>query len=569
MAPSGDSGWLIRHAADAQSLGCYLWLSEDIAQGSEMHKSLALTVIVLSITSCVVPPTDAVILTPSLVTPSPSSISIPTPTTLPSAVTPIPTQTAATPPLTLVPTSTIIPSPTIAPQATWNVDARRIGDWPGSIYNLAWETADLLGGRVYLQQAWRRIEVDVTGPELHAEVAADQPNKSSRGLYTIDRVDQQLVLSRADSAVEIARESSFVEACERLDRCLFWSPDLTAIAYLSPKGTVWIWETNGSPARQVGESQSPAEWLSWSPDSTMVTVLDRFAEVRDFLTYNVVFRDGTPMVRTGARITNRTEGPPIWVSNNLVFVVGDCGSGCSTQDYLEALSGKPLADATTVANFEGAWLSLDHRWLMSESASSPTYLMNDLQTGKQVSIADGLNASLDFVGWSDDSKGFFAVKRDLSGDNSVGLVSALVRYWPATDSWSLIADHVVQAIANEHRSRFLIVTYEPMDDGTYPLSVQLIDASGASLSDRYALGLEASNDSFGAVLTLARWNDRGETIIFATPSLDIATMAVGDEQRIVGRLSQPLGPEASILWSPADDRALFMVSELEAWVIQP
>lgn len=450
------------------------------------------------------------------------------------------------------------------------VDARQIKDWPGRVYDLAWETPDLLGGRVVFQQARHRLEVDLTFPELSVHIAADQPNQSSRGLFTFERVDQQLVLSRTEDGVEVAREASFVEDCERLEACLFWSPDLTAVAYLAPNGAVWIWETNGSPARHVGDTLAVAEWLFWSPDSTMVTVLDRFAEVRDYLTYNVVFRDGRPMIRTGAQITNRTEGPPIWESNDLVVVYGDCGAGCASLDYYEALSGKPLAAATSVQNFEGAWLSPDHRWLMSESATSPTYLMNDLHTGGQVIMADGSQSSLDFVGWSDDSAGFFAVKRDLTGDDSGDLVSAFVRYWPATDNWSLIADHVVQAIPNDRRTRFLIVTYGPMGDGNYPLSVELIDSSGASLSDRYSLDIGATTSLYEAVLTLAQWDHQGESIMFATPHLDIATMTAGGKLAIIGHSFQPIDPyEASVLWGPSDDQALFVVSRSEAWLVQP
>jgi len=111
-------------------------------------------------------------------------------------------------------------------------------------------------------------------------------------------------------------------------------------------------------------------------------------------------------------LSNRSDGAPRWITNDLVVNVSNCSGSCDAIDYYDALSGKLLAAAKKTPEFDSPQLSPNKRWLVSVDIETLKYVMTDLRTGAEVEIADASLHTLDFLGWTDDSMGFFAIKRE-------------------------------------------------------------------------------------------------------------------------------------------------------------
>ncbi len=503
-----------------------------------------------------------------------ASVAAPTPikTAVPSRTpAPILTEVAPTPFLTQtdVPADTKAPETAPTPIAAWNILADLIAGWPANDYGLAWMNETELRGDLS-----REPFVVTEGEDgYRAEPRPEWAESSTAGSYILAEENGELILRNAQDSSEIARTSTPIE-CSRPVWCVRWSPDTSALAFVSASGDLMVWETDGSGPLKVGETNEVHARPNWSPDSSMVAVLDYLPRIGDYNSYNIGYRDGRPMVRTGAQTTNRTESSPRWATNSLVVVIGECGMGCAVWQYYDALSGRMLASASAPSYSESPSLSPDGRWLITDNTDfAEAYRIKDLTKGAEIEIADQTHYWLDFLGWSGDGESFFAVKREIAapgGTEPVELASALVQYWPRTDNWSLVVDNVMQAIPNSDRSQFVVAAYSRAADQTMPVNLRLVDQMGSPLAPDYSLGVNVPPEDTAPVFSLAAWNSKETTVILVDIKNNVLMLGPAQESRVIGQLRQaPTGYEAQFLWSPNDEHILAVVSDLEAWILTP
>jgi hypothetical protein len=486
-------------------------------------------------------------------------------------------------------TSTYTPLPINGtfPQPLWKYNAVLIDNLPQVLF-VDWESESLVvvTGNDYVKYsvdakngAIEAISTPTPYPTLYYD-----PFSSETEDYILECTMNELVLYRKTNLELLGISNIPVQDCWSID----WAKDDMALSIVSTKGEVFIWEINCDEPYYVGEA-IPASKAVWSPDSRKLVVsslegIDTLGEA----TYNIVFPDGRPQIKTGA-ILGLSVGwdwdlrlPLVyWYSDDVLTFRGPCGAGCIRTHYLDALSGEELTayaeywfilpkthkEGDAIASHNNRWLVLDKQMLV---LGNP-YALYDFKTRQEYTWVDNPKVKIEFLDWSEDDSRFYFIRypslqeTESAGDSVYGLMALN----PINRQTELLIEKVGFATWNQEMSMVFAVTAEPLGaKGAYNLMGAIFTSSGEQLTPSHSIAEFLVYDLLSNDLIPVTWSNNGNRVVFSDAS---DTIWISDSNGNRFQVATGLPHDAWLEgirfnWSPDDSFLLVCYSD-QAWLV--
>jgi hypothetical protein len=545
--------------------------------------------VLLLLVACAVPGTEVsptVTLAPTLTqTPTPSA----SPTIAPSATSTPTKRPTRRPTITLAPTRTPVPPTATATSApvNWMVN------WPvaelsSNDLNLQpWQETWLDGNSLLMSQDGGDYRIQITNEQVSEPLLLPVPTPlfaypssvSPAENFAAECQPERLNLYRLPSRQMIGQFETIVQHCQTIR----WRNDETALSFTSQGGKVFIWEIALPNPREVGVGLSWAP-ASWSPDQAKILVLEPYQNYADEVTFNIIFLDGNPELKTGAELPAGNNWYPEyvhWVSDG---IVGNFVWGNSYQYYWyhDALTGEIIIEYGIEGFPDGrsdnqqALVSPDRQWIIFDQLiASPDrvyskYLLLNTFTKEISTILEEKETQLAFVGWSEDSSRFYTISRPLTETSQPSLPTGLLALDPNTRQFTPLIPDALYATLNPQQTHAftLLPENDHLTPALYTLSGDLLIAFQPVTDDLPYLSPEALTPGEGFPIPAA-WSNDGTQIIFS----DVwGALWLADASGAVTQLADNLGFDPAyprqprFSWSP-DDSHLLITFDDRAWVV--
>jgi hypothetical protein len=489
----------------------------------------------------------------------------------------------------LPPTSTYTTTPITVtlPSPSWNYEAALITNLPPVLF-VDWKSAShaVVTGNDYIEYSIdaedgtiEAISTPTPYPTLHYD-----PLSSETENFILECSLNELVLYRKTNLEQLGVSNIPVQDCWSVD----WAKDETALSIVSTKGEVFVWPLNGDDPYYIGDA-IPNSKAVWAPDSKKLVVSSlEDIDVLGEATYNIVFPDGKPPIKTGA-ILGLSVGwdwdlrlPLVyWYSDDVLIFRGPCGSGCIWTHYLDALSGEELT--AYVENWfilpkthkEGdAIPSHDNRWLVLDKqmvARGNPYTFYDFKNRREYSWVDDPEAMIEFLGWSEDDSRFYFIRYPSfqETESTEDSVYGLMALNPVNRQTELLIEKVGFATWNQEMNLVFAITAEPLGSkGAYNLTGAIFTSNGKQLTPFQAIAEFLVYDLLTNDLIPAAWSNNGDRVVFSDAS-DTIWIADSDGNRIQVATGLPHNAwlEGILFsWSP-DDSFLLVCYCDHAWLV--
>lgn len=523
-------------------------------------------------------------------------------------------------------THTSTPSPTLAPVGNWLFPIIEIRQAP-VMEPYAWHDYALPYGKwvddqsvavadeennILILDAYSGKVLSVVTPTPYATIDYQQWLKQQ--LNTPSRTDNfEIVCSETGLEMVglpnrelVSRSNLPVSDCSSVS----WASDGSAASLVTDHSNeVFVWHTDGTDPYWVGDG-----WTGiWSPDNDKLLVLNSSPTgYADEATFNIAYPDGKPMRITGAVIEagNQWEIPYSlnWITNDIVRNRRGCviPNYCN-QDYYHAESGNFLIrNGIYEIGGQEAVLSPDQCWLAMEvdsyaenweelytdhSDTSTWWILYDLKrltshkwaTGKHDWSSSSLGLSVEFIGWSADSRQFYFVYYPFSY-RSTDLPAGYSRLDRNTLKTRLLVPNVIFTKFSPDGQYIFMVTADRIEEQmAYGVKAAIYTLEGKPVSELQFIAdqlpfevlnptnfyNEGSYDPYPDLIP-SRWNNTTTEIAYADPSGNLWLKGTNGEsiQIASGLPVEPYWQEkVRFSWSP-DDRLLLFRWDIRGWIIQ-
>lgn len=425
----------------------------------------------------------------------------------------------------------------------------------------------------------------------------DRLHYSTSRAYLVECGDKGTTLYRTGDGQALSTTDLVIPDC----RMIQWAPDESALNFAlkntetdSPTYTtlIYIWQTNSTQPYAVGKGSYMEDPGNWSPDRQHLAVeinnLLESISPDDEYRYDIIFLDGRQQQAVSATLSTRSAPGVYWLTNEIVFERNFYAAVCSSTTYFVARTGEEIPEMSQsdcypgepYAN-QGSILSPNKRFFMVDKTETTFFaddqqalvdyvtILFDIWNDQSIELNRDMSTCLDFVGWSQDSKRFYFIRRQCNSylpENPLETYG-LYAYDPGTEELTVINSQVRLAWPSPDRKRIFGVVHQ--DNGYF---AGMFNPNGIPLGPFTPIHLSTSLletnflDIVPYELSLA-WSPDGRKVSLVD-SAGIAWIINGEDagSSIATGLPMDEHPWIQIVWSP-DGTRLLVIVEQRVWIV--